>query len=333
LQSSDLTEADALSILPVLAKAKNRALTVKLLEGLRAKGLAGFHSLQPLGLVYKEAGRLDLARSTLEKTAQLQPNSVPVLISLAQVAYQQHDYTGALGYLAHARDLDPQNGGIHFFWGVICVEQNLTLEAYQALKKAVSLEPDNAYFNYAFGAVAMQRDNASESIPYLKKYCELRPHDPRGRLALGVAYFSSRDDEKAQQVMSTLVQYPETAATAHYYLGRIANQKGDFATAVRELRSALQASPNYADASAELGLLHMKQKEYPQAEEAFQRALKLNPDSYTANLNLMMLYQRTKDPRAEAQAKRFDKIKEEHVRRTDESLWTIEVQPITPSTK
>src|SRR5439155_26270668 len=115
------------------------------------------------------------------------------------------------------------------------------------------------YFNYAFGAVAMERDNPSESIPYLKKYCELRPQDPRGRLALGVAYFNSRDDQKAQEVMSTIVQHPETAATAHYYLGRIANQKVDFAAAVRELRSALQVFPNYADAYAELGLLHMKQ--------------------------------------------------------------------------
>ncbi len=328
LQSSDLTETDALSILPVLAKAKkNRVLTITLLEGLQARGLAGFPSLQALGLAYKEEGKLDVARSTLEKAAELRPNSVPALISLAQIAYQQHDHDGALGYLAHARDLDPQNGDIHFFWGVICVEQKLTLEAYGALKKAVSLEPENAYFNYAFGAIAIQTDNARESVPYLQKYCELRPQDPRGRLALGVAYFSTGENEKAQQVMSTAAQYPETAATAHYYLGRIANQKGDFSAAVGELQSALQASPNYADAYAEMGLLHLKQKEYRQAEEAFQRALKVDPGHYTANLDLMMLYQRTKDPRAEAQAKRLDKVKEEHIHRTEESLWTIKVQP------
>jgi Tfp pilus assembly protein PilF len=89
----------------------------------------------------------------------------------------------------------------------------------------------------------------------------------------------------------------------------------------------LQASPNYADAYAEMGLLHMKQKEYPQAEDAFRRALKVDPDHYAANLDLMMLYQRTKDPRAEAQAKRVDQVKEEHVHRTNESLWTIKVQP------
>jgi tetratricopeptide (TPR) repeat protein len=327
LQSDDLAEADVLLILPTLAKVKNQALAVKLVEGLEAKGLAGFESFRTLGLAYKQDGKLESARSKLEKAAQLQPNAVSVLISLAEVADQQHDYQGALEYLAHARELDPKNAGIHFFWGIVCIEQNLAMEAYQSLKKAVSLEPGNAYYNYAIGALAMQFVNAGESVAYFQKYCQLRPEDPRGRLALGTAYFGSHDDEKAQKLMASVIQFPETAATAHYYLGRIASHEGDFDTAVRELGSALQAFPNYADAYAELGLIHMKRNEYPQAEEALQRALRANPDSYAANLDLLMLYQRTKDPRVEEQAKRFEKVKKERARRTAENLRAVEILP------
>jgi tetratricopeptide (TPR) repeat protein len=202
------------------------------------------------------------------------------------------------------------------------------MEAYQSLKKAVSLEPENAYYNYALGAVAIQFVNAAESVAYFQKYCQLRPEDPRGRLALGTAYYDSHDDEKAQKLMTSLIQYPETAANAHYYLGRIASHKGDFDTAVRELGSALQASPNFADAYAELGLIHMKRNEYSQAEEALQRGLKANPDSYTVNLDLLILYRRTKDPRVEEQAKRFEKVKKERARRTAENLRAVEVQPV-----
>jgi Flp pilus assembly protein TadD len=327
LQSDDLAEADVLLILPTLAKVKNQALAVKLLEGLEARGLAGFESLRSLGLAYKQDGKLELARSKLEKAFQLQPNSVSVLMSLAEVADQQHDYQGALEYLAHARELDPKNAAIQFFWGIVCIEQNLGMEAYQSLKKAVSLEPENAYYNYALGVVAAQFVSASESIAYFQKYCQLKPEDPRGRLALGIAYFGSHDDEKAQKVMESIVQYPETAATAHYYLGRIASHEGDFDKAVRELGSALQAVPNYADAYAELGLIHMKRNEYPQAEETLQRALRANPDSFTANLNLLMLYQRTKDPRVEEQAKRFEKVKKESAQRTADNFRAVEILP------
>ena len=327
LQNPDLAEANVLSILPTLAKIKDRALALRLLEGLEAKGLAGFDSLEALGMDYKEEGKLDLARSTLEKAAKLQPNSVPVLISLAHVAHEQHDNMGALGYLAHARDLHPQNAGIHFFWGMVCMEQNLTEEAYRALKKAVSLDPNNAYYNYAAGIATMQHGDAKESLTYFQKYCELRPQEARGRLVLGAAYFSSGDDKDAEPLLASILEYPEIAGAAHYYLGRIANRKGDFTGAIRELRLALQASPDFADVYVQLGLIYMKQKDYAGAQESFEKALKVNPDNFTANLNLLILYRQVKDPRAEAQAKRFDEVKEKRAQKAEKSLWSIEAWP------
>ena len=327
LGSADLAEANVTSILPILANRKNHALAATLLEGLKARQLASFDSLESLGLLYKSMGRLAEARQTLEAAAPLQPGSVPNLLNLARVADEQKDYTGALGYLAHAREIEPNNAAIHFFWGIVCIEQDLAEEAYQALKKAVTLDPRNAYYNYALGAVAMERENGSESIPYFQKYCELKPHDPRGRLALASAYFNSYENEKAEEILTAISNNPQTAAGAHYYLGRIANRKGDYAEAIRQLRMALKVHPDFADAYAELGLVHLKQAQYPQSEEALLKALNLKPDSYLANLNLMVLYQRTKSPKADEQAKRFEQIKKQRARRAQDLLRSIQVEP------
>ena len=327
LRSSDLAEADVTSILPILASRQDTSLALRLLQGIEARQLASFDSLHSLGLLSRSAGRLAEARQALEAAAQLQPNSVPALLDLARVANDQKDYTGALGYLAHARELDPDNGSIHFFWGIVCIEQGLAQEAYQALKKAVALDPHNAYYNYAMGVVTMQREDAKESIPYLKIYCELKPHDPRGRLALGAAYFNSHDDASAQNVLATIAHDPRTAAATNYYLGRIDNREGRYPDALRHLKLALQARPDYADAYAEMGLVQMKQKEYAPAAEALEKALKLRPDGYAANLNLLILYQRTKNPKAEEQSKRFEQLKEERAQRAMEFLRTIEVKP------
>ena len=173
----------------------------------------------------------------------------------------------------------------------------------------------------------MERENGSESIPYFQKYCEAQLYDPRGRLALASAYFNSYENEKAEEILKAISNNPQTAAGAHYYLGRIANRKGDYAEAIRELQMALKFHPDFADAYAELGLVHLKQAQYPQAEEALLRALKLNPDSYLANLNLMVLYQRTKSPKADEQAKRFEQIKQERARRAQDLLRSIAVEP------
>lgn len=327
LQSPGLKEADIISLLPLLARHKNTSLAIKLLEGLRQRNLATVNSLTSLGLLYKHEGRLDDARKALDQAAQVPPDSVALLLELAQVANGQEDYTGALGYLAHARQLEPQNAAIHFFWGMVCVKLNLAEEAYQALKRAVSLDPNNAYYNYAMGAVALQREEASESIPYFQRYCELKPHDPRGRLALGAAYFASHDDESAEKIMMTVANDPKTAAGAHYYLGRVANQKGNYPEAVGQLQMALKAYPNYADAYAEMGLVRLKQKDYLGARDDLQKALKINPDNYTANFNLLILYQRTKDPKADSQAKRFERVSQDRAQRVKEFLRTIQVRP------
>lgn len=327
LQRSDLAEADVLSLLPLLARHKSVSIAIKLLEGLRRRDLATANSLTSLGLLYKQEGRIADARKTLDEAAELPPVSVSLLLELARVADEQHDYTGALGYLAHARELEPQNASIHFFWGMVCVKLNLAEEAYQSLKKAVSLDPNNAYYNYAMGAVTSQRDDASEAIPYFEKYCELKPDDPRGRLALGTTYFANHDDENAQKTIRTVANDPETAAGAHYYLSRIANHKGDYAEAVQQLQMALKADPKYADAYAELGLVHLKQKEYPEARRDLRNALEINPDNYTANLNLLILYQRTKDSKADEQAEVFKRISQERTQRVKDFLRTIQVKP------
>jgi Flp pilus assembly protein TadD len=233
--------------------------------------------------------------------------------------------------LAHARELQPNNASVHFFWGIVCIEQDLVVEAYQALKRAVALDPNNADYNYAMGAVTMDAPTdyaaAGEAIPYLKKYCELKPHDARGQLALGVAYFKSREDDHAGMPLSTAANNPQTAPSANYYLGRIANREGRYSAALQYLELSLKGRPNYVDAYTELGDIYLKQEEYLQAEKALQKALKLKPNDYHANLNLAVLYQRTKNPKAEEQAKRLGQIKEEKAQRDSEFRRTIEVVP------
>src|SRR5207248_1549957 len=91
--------------------------------------------------------------------------SAALLNRLAKVAYRAGDLEGALGYLAHARDLEPGNALIHFLFGLVCVDLKLPPEAKQSLKEAVRLDPKNPYYNYALGAVLLQERNPEESIP------------------------------------------------------------------------------------------------------------------------------------------------------------------------
>jgi len=189
------------------------------------------------------------------------------------------------------------------------------------------LEPDNPAFNYALGAVALQRRDPAEAIPYFRKYAALRPDDFRGSFGVGIAAFKAHDFVTARAELGPAAARPETAASANYFLARMAREENDLEEALRLARKATLADPRYPEPYAELGLLHLRRKEMAEAEEALRRCLELDPENYLGNLHLLMLYERTKDDRQAAQAERFEELKARRDRKADEFLRVIEVRP------
>jgi len=326
LASGDLSEADVTSILPALVKADEIA--IRLLQGLTVKGLASAGSIRLLGGLYEKKDQLAEARQTYEKAASAAGKAtMDVLTDLARVAYKQKDWEGALSYLAHARDLEPQNASIHFFFGMVAVEMDLPVEAEKSLRKALELSPENPTYNYALGAVVANSRNWKEAASLFEKYCRKKPDDPRGKLSLASAYYHSFEADKARALLKEVVDKPETAAGAHYHLGLLALQENDFPEAIRQLEEAVQLSPKFAEAHAELGFAQMQVDEFDKARKALERSLELSPEGQRGNMVLLSLYQRTDDPRAEAQAKRYEELEQKQAERIKLLLRTIEARP------
>jgi tetratricopeptide (TPR) repeat protein len=326
LKSSDLSEGDVLAILPQV-EMHNEPLAVWMLEALAARQLAAQGALFQLGRLYERQTKLPQARETLEHAEQAGQPSAEILSELARVVYQQHDREGALGYLAHARELDPKNAAIHFFFGVVCIELDLPLDARKSLDEAVRLDPKNPYYNYALGSVALHGREPAQAIPYFEKYIENKPNDPSGRFALGVAHFYMAEYEAAQKQMRSVTDSRQHAPGAHYFLGRIARLQENLPEAERQLKEAVAADPKFADALAELALLYIRLHRYDEAARELERAFAVEPDNFHVNANLLILYRKISDPRATEQQARFEQIQKK--RDADEQLlWrTIEVRP------
>jgi tetratricopeptide (TPR) repeat protein len=324
LSNSNLTEADVLPFLPSLAKHSQVSTAVSLLQQLDQGSNLSSEGLQELALLYERTDRLPEARRALERAVHSSKPSSALLLDLARVAHKQKDPQGALGYLGHARDLSPENPQIHYMFGAICAELDLSEDAYESFKKAAQLDGLKADYNLAAGAVALQRGAASESIPFLTTYRAQRPKDPRGHLALGAAYYQAGRLDDAKQELHLASASADTASTAHYYLGRAALQSDDFAVAARELKSSLEANPKNLDAAAELGLVQLRMKDYRLAEQTLAKVLASDPDHYKGNLHLLNLYQRTRDPRTGQQEGRFEQVKKRRSDREQSLLRRVE---------
>jgi tetratricopeptide (TPR) repeat protein len=173
----------------------------------------------------------------------------------------------------------------------------------------------------------MQGSEPRDGLPYVERYRQLKPDDPRGRLALGAAYFQLGEHALAKKELAAVAANPLAAAGANYYLGRIAKLEGNRDEAYRLIHLSLKANPDFADALVELGQLEMRLKNYPAAEKALQRAVELDPESFQANMHQLRLFQATYDPRADSQKTRFDEISKKRAEREASLMRTIEVRP------
>jgi tetratricopeptide (TPR) repeat protein len=321
-----LTPADIAGVLPALDQVKDEDSVRRLLHAVDARGLASPAALYRLGLIDARNQRFEAARAALDRAALAEP-SAPLLLDLARVTEKLGAHKEALGYLAHARTLDPSNAYVHFMFGLICIELELHAEAYDSLKRAVELAPDNPDMNYALGAVSMHRHEPAEAIPYFERYLALRPDDVRGRFALGAARFYAKQFEAAREDLEVAAVSPLTTAGARYFLARIARQMNDLTRARAEIDRSLASNPEYPDAWAELGLIQMRAGEYDESEKSLTRALELDADNYAATVNLASLYSRTRDPRRDEVTARLAALQEKREADAQDFLRMIEVVP------
>ena len=326
-QHPDLTEADALEIVPVLDTTGHAQLAIAILNAAAQRAPLSPPGQRALAISQETAGNLADARKTLETAFVADPKSTAILVDLARVAKSQKDYQGALGYLAHARDVAPRDARLPYYFGLVCLDINLLGEARKALDEAVKLAPDNPDYNYVMGSVSAFAQDPELALPYLNKFHSLRPQNPAGILALGTTYFRAKDLDTATVWLRQAANNPKTAAAAHYYLGRIARQQARLEDALSELNQSLQLKPDRPETLAELGQVYLQQRKFPEAEKELARALAISPDNYAANFSLLQLYARTGDPRREQQSKRFDEIKSTNESQYQDMMRIIEIRP------
>jgi tetratricopeptide (TPR) repeat protein len=324
--NADLTEFDANTCIPALRAARRADLMDMLLTAAQTHQALSPEGLRVLGLAQEAEGQLQLARATLEKAFAARDTSVAILEDLARVARAANDNQGALGYLAHARDLAPNNAALPYEFGAVCVRMGLYAEARKAIAEALRLDPENAQYNLGMGMVVSFSSDPSQALPFLTKYHALRPDDPEGVLALGAANFRAKDFDAASPWLTQAAANPMTAADAHYYLGRIARQEGRLDEATAQLKQSLAREPDRADALAELGEINLQAHDFVQAAAYFDQALRHDPDNYVANFGLLQLYARTGDSRREQQSHRFDEIKSQKEERDHQMMRSLEIR-------
>ena len=111
-------------------------------------------------------------------------------------------------------------------------------KARDAFTHVLDRDPKNADALRGLGSIAFGQDEPKTAIALYERYLAEKPDDPTVRTALGAAYVSAGDLDKAIPILRAVVATKADAWPAHYYLGIALDQQGDKAAGLAAVKRA-----------------------------------------------------------------------------------------------
>ena len=111
-------------------------------EGARFPGMMG-EAYSNLGAIALRRGNGAQALALLKQAAKKRPGKATVRYNYAMALYTANRHADALNELRTAATLDPSDGGVRFFAGVVELRLGLIHEAEESFREALRLDPRN----------------------------------------------------------------------------------------------------------------------------------------------------------------------------------------------
>ncbi len=250
------------------------------------------HPYQPLiynnlGTVYFENESYKKAISAFKKAVEINPRYFGAHYNLYLVYNRIGEKNKARGHLNLIMELKPDFlGNIHF-------EQKQYDLAIQAYRRVVEQDPDNveAHFNLGLAYQAQHLDQ--KAIEEFRRVIKLRPDYLGAYRNLGPLLFKQENKgayRDAAGVYKNLLKLVPADIKAHYNLGIIYTEIGEYAQAKREFEEIINLNPRYLVAYAAIAKIYRKQGKLDEAIKVLKDALAINPDFKEAKDFLQSIY-------------------------------------------
>lgn len=204
-----------------------------------------------LGDYLQRAGRMPEARTWLERSLEIEPGVIPVLLNLADVYQRMGESEKGLVSLQTAYAKRPHDPKVLNNLGIALVAAGQPSAGIERLKEAVRLEPTSTVTRNNLGSTLARLGRMPEAADQFRECVRLRPRD--------------------SELRSTYAD----ALTA----------LGQFAQAAEELTAAVRLAPSNDDLHNRLGIALGRSGQLPAALLEFQEALRLNPNNTNARQN------------------------------------------------
>jgi Flp pilus assembly protein TadD len=188
------------------------------------------------------------------------------------------------GVLNAALATVPKAAVEHYQKGVESVSRGETDQAIDHLKRAVGLHPNFALALNELGVQYLRKGELDKAAEALTKALQLAPDAPEPSLNYGIVLLQQKKFAEAQVQLRDAVKKNDSAFTAHLYLGITLIHFKNFGEAETEFRKAITlGGPKASQAHYYLGGLYWQVGNFRQAADELETYLKLEPKAANAD--------------------------------------------------
>jgi tetratricopeptide (TPR) repeat protein len=217
------------------------------------------------------------AKANLEQVVALRSDDAASLLELGHCELELKDYQAAIDTIEHSLQLDPTQVQGHFFLSRAYSGLGNTAEAqhqsalHQDMMQhvAFTMAKSESLRERSLSEKARKLLTAGREPDALRLFAQniSGPSATKGSpwVSVGAIYLSMADSANAQRALKKALEIDPQTRGAHTYLGIMALQQNNLATAELHFLAELAIDPNHPVAGAELGEVRYRQRRWAEA--------------------------------------------------------------------
>lgn len=239
-----------------------------------------------LGLVLIDLGEINRAERQFEAAINANPRHIPSYLMLARLERLAGNDRAAARRYAAALDAGASDPAVLEQIGAMLLELREYETAVSAYERAIARQPGSATLRYGAARAYLGVGRLDAADESARRALERQPIYPEALALLGdIALQRGNLSEAGQQYRAALQQNPALAA-AHIGLGRVAAAGGDWSIAAGHFLNAVRENPQSPEAFLWLGEARVRIGDLEGAIAAYQQALQLRLDFPEAHFGL-----------------------------------------------
>lgn len=188
-------------------------------------------------------GKLSEAANRLNKALEA-GDSVPLLLALASVYREQHDFTSTEMVLRRAAAIEPTSNKIQQDLAIVIAEQGRYEEASRILAALDAKQALDVRGQVMLARAYTALKDIGHARDLMARLYTKYPDDPDIAAEYGAVLIEGKNKQRAEDVLKKATHDFPAHAGVHYQLGRLYVNNGDYAGAVEELARAVNLAPN-----------------------------------------------------------------------------------------